>query len=132
MYLQNILQFCNYGGVSCAGDKFFDGDLEFQDFPNFIRRITDVYEMSETTSFVDWEFEGLANIVYTFPLGDPRTTCETEYLDKFVCEILKDAGKNHHLDSLLAKLYWYFLHDDKEAVWQTLVAYYNKAVGSNP
>lgn len=131
MYLENILRFCHYGGVKSSSDKYFDGNQEFNDFPNFIRRITDVYEMSETTSYVDWEFESLANIVYTFPLGDPRATCETEYLDKFVQEITKDAGKNNHLNHLLSKLYWHFLQNDKEAVWQTLVSYYYKAVGSN-
>jgi hypothetical protein len=132
MYLENILSFCHLGGVKCDGDKYFDGDLEFRDFPDFIKRITDVYQMSETTSYVDWEFEGLANIVYTFPLGDPQTTCETDYLDMFVREIMQETGKNIHLDNLLSRLYWHFLQDDKDSVWHELVSYYYKAVGDKP
>ncbi|WP_312593876.1 hypothetical protein [Stutzerimonas nitrititolerans] len=131
IYLSHFLNFCNAAKVRVEKDIYIDGDHEFSSFKEFFDWIAQVYEIGGTINYIDYEFQYLTDLIWTVSgIEKTKGLDDLEFLSALVRRVfveLKDGAAG--LEYVMSKLYWHFLQDDKEAVWQTLVSYYYKAVG---
>lgn len=129
MYLQNILKFCQAGEVAFRDGKYYFGDSEFTTFISFFLYVSDVYSMSGTIDYVDWEFEFLSNTAYDatskFKIDD-----DAEFVRMLLNRVYDELGKNDDLDNLMSRLYWAFQNNEVDVAWNALVAYNRKALGA--
>ena len=127
MYLQNILKFCQGGEIAFTDGKYFFGDSEFTTFIAFFQYVSDVYNLSGTTEYVDWEFEFLSNTAYDatskFKIDD-----DVEFVRMLLNRVYDELGKNGDLDDLVARVYWAFRNSEVDVAWNALVAYNQKAL----
>jgi len=127
MYLQNILKFCQGVEVTFRDGKYYFGDSEFSTFIDLFQHVSDVYNMSGTTKYVDWEFELLSNTAYDatskFKIDD-----DVEFVRMLLNRVYDELGKNDDLDNLMSRMYWAFRNNEVYVVWNALVAYTRKAL----
>lgn len=131
MYLQNILKFCRGGEIAFQDGKYYFGDSEFTTFIAFFQYLSDVYNMSGTTEYVDWEFEFLSNTAYDatskfkFKIDD-----DVEFVRMLLNRVYDELGKNDEIDNLMSRVYWAFRNNNVDAAWDALLAYNRKALGA--
>lgn len=126
MYLQNIIRFCAFAKIRFEGNKYFLDQLEFDTFIAFFSYIDQMYSFSETTTYIDWEFEHLSNVasdaIEKFKVSD-----DVEFLAYLLNRFYEDMGRNEPLDALMAQLYWSMKTGNIDAAWKYLTAYAQQA-----
>ncbi|WP_179179374.1 hypothetical protein [Pseudomonas sivasensis] len=128
MYLQNIIRFCSPADVRCEKGQYYFDQMEFSKFIDLFRYVELVYSFSETTTFVDWDFEYLAATLDQV-LEQNAITDDLEFLDFIVGRIFEVLGRNEALDALAGKLYWCLRNSDVDAACNALAGYFQQASG---
>lgn len=127
MYLQNIIRFCALAKIRFEDDKYYFDEMEFDIFIGFFRYVEQVYSFSETTSYVDWEFEYLTNTADS-AINTFKIDVDVQFLGYLMNRVYEELGRNEHLDALMTRLYWCLRSGSIDAAWEALVNYANKAV----
>lgn len=126
MYLQNIFRFCAFAKIRFESNKYFLDELEFDTFIAFFSYIDQMYSFSETTTYIDWEFEHLSNVA-SDAIDKFKVSDDVEFLTYLLNRIYEDMGRNEPLDALMARLYWCLKTGNIEAAWTSLTAYAHQA-----
>jgi len=129
MYLQSFLKYHRLNELDAARTGV--APIKYISFRQYFEDHAYVYEYSNS-SHIDYEFEYLTDSVWTIA-GKEKTDGldDLEFLHILVRLIFVEF-KDHKsgLDLLMSKLYWNFVRDDFDGVWNCLVDYYNTAAGA--
>lgn len=126
MYLQNIIRFCALAKIRFVSDKYFLGELEFDTFIGFFSYLEQMYSFSETTTYIDWEFEYLTNNT-SDELGKFKFADDVQFLAHLIDHIYGEMGSNQPLDDLMARMYWCIKTGNIDSSWTFLTAYAHQA-----
>ena len=126
MYLQNIIRFCSLAKIKFEGDKYCLDEKEFDSFIAFFSYVDQVYSFSETTTFVDWEFEYLTSTA-SDAIDKFKITDDVQFLAYLLNRVYDELGHNQALDALMARLYWCLKTGNIDIGWKSLTDYAHQA-----
>lgn len=128
MYLDNFLRYHRLNELDAARTGV--APIQYITFRQYFEDHACVYEFF-SSSYIDYEFEYLTDTIWTIS-GKEKTDGldDLEFLHVLV-RIVFVEFKDHKpgLDLLMSKLYWHFVSDDFNSIWNCLVEYYNTAAG---
>jgi len=126
MYLQNIIRFCAFSKIRFEGSKYYLDELEFDTFIAFFSYIDQMYSFSETTTYIDWEFEYMSNTA-SDAIDKHKISDDVEFLGYLLSRAFEDMGRNQALDTIMAKIYWCVKTGNIDSAWASLAAYAHQA-----
>lgn len=126
MYFQNIIRFLSLAKIRFEGSRYFLDEMEFESFIAFFGYVEQVYSFSETTTFIDWEFEYLTTTA-SDAIDKWKITDDVEFLAYLLNRVYDELGRNQALDDLMARLYWCLKIGNIDIAWKSLTDYAHQA-----